>query len=208
MLYAYSTCRDDIPHKLLGTTPCRELLFSSNTPRLYSPPKLVGIVPDTELPLTSRYVSDVKRPNDVGKVPIKYDIAILISVMCPVLLQLTPTQCDRELEHTLVANGTVPVHVQLEYPAVELALSAAARLHMIASSDKLVLGTAEGARAGLEVGTNEGSFPVTGFMEGVLDGVVFGVDVVGATDGLSEGLDVQNPMVPGLNDSTDDKHAE
>ena len=139
-MYVYRICRLDAPHRLLGTTPCRELLNSRSTARLPSPPRDEGMVLDMEFPLTSRYVSEVRRPRDVGNVPCRPTDPMFTVVIKPDT-HVTPAQCDSEPEHTLPAVGTDPEHFQFDSWDSFTAPNAAAKSHIMESSKVVGVGS-------------------------------------------------------------------
>ena len=202
-----------------GSDPDRLFPFSFNTARLPKPFSVDGIVPPTLFALTSKDVSDVSLPSDVGNDPTRPADPTPIDTTTPPT-HVTPDHDDVVAdEHTGPFLGLLPTHSQELNATVLDALNAADRSHIIESPSS----SNDGLAVGLINGTTDGDALVTGLLEGTTDGDTDGAtdgdddgcdegpddgDVLGDTEGCCDG-DAEQATIPALNvfELTEDRHA-
>ena len=106
--------------------------------------------------LTSRAVSDVRRPIDVGRLPVRPAPDRLTDTTTPPLhVTLFHDDVDGPV-HTLPVAGYAPLHCQLMYAARLLAPVAADRSHIMLSWYSTIDGNAVGCTVGINDGDNDG----------------------------------------------------
>ena len=116
-----------------GIEPVRLFVDSRRFTSPDGPPIVDGIVPCRLFVLTSRDVNDVKRPIDVGRLPVRPAPDRLTDTTTPPLhVTLFHADVDAPV-HTFTVNGYAPLHCQLLYADRLLAPVAAARSHIILS---------------------------------------------------------------------------
>ena len=158
-----------------GIDPVRLFVDSRSVTNLDGPLIVLGIDPRRLFVLTSSNVNDVKRPIDVGRLPVRPAPDRPTDTTTPPA-HVTLFQDDVVGPvHTFTVTGIAPLHCQLLYAARLLAPVAADRSHIILAS----YSTNEGETVGI----------IDGDTDGVVLGNVEGVNVVGELEGADDGVD-------------------
>ena len=182
----YRNCRPVNNDNDEGIDPVRLFVDRRRVTNLVGPLNVPGIDPRRLFTLTSSNVNDVKRPIDVGRLPVRPAPDRPTDTTTP------PTHTTLFQDdvlgpvHTFTVTGYAPLHCQLLYADRRLAPVAADRSHIMLSWYSTIDGVAEGRTVG------------------DTDGDELGVDVVwndGNTDGTTDGSDVGDD---GNNDGIDD----
>ena len=178
-----------------GIEPVRLFVDSHKVTKLDAPLNAPGIDPRRLFVLISSNVNDVKRPIDVGRLPVRPAPDRLTDTTTPPLhVTLFHDDVDGPV-HTLPVAGYAPLHCQLMYAARLLAPVAADKSHIMLSWYCTIDGDAEGTTEGDTDGDCDGAIvgtsvglDVVGDLEGDVDGAIDG-DVVGDVTGVDEGCD-------------------
>ena len=139
-----------------GIEPVRLFVDSRRFNNPDNPPNVPGIDPRRLFVLTSSNVNDVKRPIDVGRLPVRPAPDRLTDTTTPPLhVTLFHDDVDGPV-HTLPVDGYAPLHCQLMYAARLLAPVAADRSHIMLSWYSTIDGNAVGCTVGINDGDNDG----------------------------------------------------
>ena len=179
-----------------GIEPVRLFVDSRRFNNPDNPLNAPGIDPWRLFVLTSSNVNDVKRPIDVGRLPVRPAPDRLTDTTTPPLhVTLFHDDVDGPV-HTLPVAGYAPLHCQLLYAERLAAATAAARSHIMLSWYSIVVGLIDGRNDGTSDGRLDGSsegcddgFDVDGVVEGEAEGVEDGI-ADGRSDGNTDGCAV------------------